>query len=1137
MDKQLFNDILLKVPGSFKAKLDRIRRYLHLGKASVMVGAGFSRNADVPAHVKVKQWNDVGEDIFCRLQAVEKADASDLVFKTPMRLASQFAAVNGRNELDNLIRDSIPDDRMSPSSLHYQLLNLPWRDVFTTNYDTLLERARKKLQRNYSVVTSREMLLYKPSPRIIKLHGSFPDKTPFLMTEEDFMTYPVEHPEFVNTVRQALVESIFCLVGFSGDDPNFTSWQAWLQDVMGEYAGPSYLITCDKHYDESFKTLMKQRGIEVVNFSEIDDLDDYKKALDFFFTFLSERGTDWQGNVEYDIGNINVKRFIAQMQVVRETYPGWFVLPKQYYSHFDDMQYRFPYLEKTFETIEEEDRENLLFELDWRADISLTFKDFDWYRTNLEKVISSYGENPFSEKAITLGVTLLRLYRHHLDKKEEAAAIRAKLDRELSRMTLFQQGKYYYTLACNALSVLDYDAVATVLKDWQPTAFDYVGVIYKALVIVECGERSEAIALLNEALENITLSLAQNTTQEEISLRCIMESLLSFYSGERMSETDHRFSFLELSNAIQYKIGQSNKELIETVHGFGVGATTRSWNMNSGVNKELFYPYRYLLLCESYGFPYGMATSTVDEKILETLLPQLVGFGIGYGLGPVLRSGSRKVTVSYLSRKALNLLSREQADTLARMLLSCSSQNSFEKARKRRNSEVLLPFLSRLSSSCNTEVVAEIFRFALSAYTDTYMSKPEDLRIIYSNTLSEGIQTVYSIVFESDIFSDIREQDLPLPQDAMNLYTPGSKAVDVVCEGLRSDDEHAKESAYLRAEKLLDANLQENDRQRLSDAIRKWRAGMSATNLTRASFNEVAPSEEERETIKKQVNEDVKRLVDGNYASDKSSIPISSLDADLRHITIEALYLATPQITSVLEKMAAVLDANYDAYAKDDSGDVFGGLRHFTLPVFRLLGEFVRVVTKNGYSETAPSAKLFKVLMRYLPTHLPVRLTMEQLNVICRVIGPNKMREIIAAQLLSDNETDVIDSCNALVSFAHHYTNYQKVFQNIIFYCKHAVNDRMRLYFQTLSMISIEKMTKTTQEQLANMMKSVLERIPLQDIPDESKVDIMHDGVRLAASLDGVSAPKELVEALTLWEDYAKSDQVYNDIRRPWFVR
>lgn len=182
MEKTQFNEIATKMPGSFKSKIERIRCYLYLDSASVMVGAGFSRNADVPSHIEVKQWTDVGKDIYCRLQSVSDPDSSELVFKTPMRLASQFAASFGRSELDKLIRDAIPDDRMYPSSLHKQLLSLPWRDIFTTNYDTLLERGCDGLVRTYSIVTSKEMLLYKRSPRIVKLHGSFPDKTPFLMT-------------------------------------------------------------------------------------------------------------------------------------------------------------------------------------------------------------------------------------------------------------------------------------------------------------------------------------------------------------------------------------------------------------------------------------------------------------------------------------------------------------------------------------------------------------------------------------------------------------------------------------------------------------------------------------------------------------------------------------------------------------------------------------------------------------------------------------------------------------------------------------------------------------------------------------------------------------------------------------------
>ena len=1137
MDTKQFNDILANVPGSFKAKLDRIRRYLHLDKASVMVGAGFSRNADVPAHVKVKQWNDVGEDIYCRLQTVDKAEPSDLIFKTPMRLASQFAAVNGRSELDNLIRDSIPDDRMHPGALHRQLLSLPWRDVFTTNYDTLLERARKGLQRNYSVVTSKEMLLYKKSPRIIKLHGSFPDKTPFLMTEEDFMSYPVQHPEYVNTVRQALVESIFCLVGFSGDDPNFTSWQAWLRDVMGEYAGPSYLITCDKHYDDSFKTLMKQRGVEVINFSEIDELDDYKKALDFFFTFLSEREPAWRGNVEYSVHKVDIPSLITQMREVRENYPGWFVLPKKYYAEFSDMEYLFPYLEKSFKELEDASiKEDILYELNWRADRSLSFKDFDWFRQALEAIVSGYADNPLSDKAITLGISLLRLYRSHFDKAEAATTLKERLSKELSRMTQEQYNRYYYTIACNALSFSDYDTVDDVLRIWSPSPSHYEGIIYKALVNVESGVRSSSVELLNDAFERITLSLAQTTTQEEQSLHVAIEYLLAFYSGVRIPDSDPKYSFIEISDYIQKGINKVYKDGFEIAHGFAVGSANRSWNNTHGTNRNLYHPYRYLLFCEAYGFPFGMATTTVDEKLLTGLLPQMTSFGLGYSLGVVLRSNSRNVATAYLDRKALNTLSREQADILARLLLKSANCRAFEKAKKSHAENVLQPLLARLASSCSSDVVVEIFKFVHSTYRATYMGKREDMQIIYTNLFPDNIQAVFDDVFESEIFRNERDNDVPLPQTGIQFYHPSDKAVEIACKGLSSGEGRVRQSAFYRVARLLHSQLTEEQKNNLYLAIRAWRAKEAVDLLIRDSYNDVAPDATEHPTLKQQIAKDIDRFVNGDYTFKSSSVEVSALNNDFRNITAQVHYLTKEQISVVLIKIAEVLKANIATYSKDDSEDLMGGLRHFVAPIFQLVGEFVRVATKNGYSEKQPCAALFKVLHQYLSSNLPVRITMERLNYICRDLGPNKIREEVVAEIISDNETVVIDCCNALISYVHHYSNFQTVLQDIIFYCTHAVSEHSRLYLQTLRMVPIEKMTPPTQGQLANMLKNLMVRMPKLDISEELKVDIMHDGVVLAASLKNVTKPATLVESVKLWAEYAQNEDIYNDIRRPWFV-
>lgn len=70
-------------------------------------------------------------------------------------VAEYFERVHGRNALDDFLRRQIRDNELTPSRLHMLLMALPWADVFTTSYDTLLERAsRKVIERRYEVLVN-----------------------------------------------------------------------------------------------------------------------------------------------------------------------------------------------------------------------------------------------------------------------------------------------------------------------------------------------------------------------------------------------------------------------------------------------------------------------------------------------------------------------------------------------------------------------------------------------------------------------------------------------------------------------------------------------------------------------------------------------------------------------------------------------------------------------------------------------------------------------------------------------------------------------------------------------------------------------------------------------------------------------
>jgi hypothetical protein len=209
--------------------------------ASLMIGAGVSLNA-VPKQSGAPRFM-LWRDLLCAMeQRLGYESSSGRGVSDALRLASEFESAFGSPALESLLKDAVPDEHYQPGPLHDLALSLPWADVFTTNYDRLLERAAPRApETRYSLIKNVGDIPTASRPRIVKLHGSFPGDRPFIITEEHYRTYRRQFAPFVNLVQQAVMETTFCLVGFSGDDPNFLQWSGWVRDELGDAAPPIYL--------------------------------------------------------------------------------------------------------------------------------------------------------------------------------------------------------------------------------------------------------------------------------------------------------------------------------------------------------------------------------------------------------------------------------------------------------------------------------------------------------------------------------------------------------------------------------------------------------------------------------------------------------------------------------------------------------------------------------------------------------------------------------------------------------------------------------------------------------------------------------------------------------------------------------
>jgi hypothetical protein len=252
---------------------DRLWARQPLGRAAVMVGAGFSLNAEskIAGAPSFPLWREVTGLMLDRLRPALTPEARkaalDLAVSGSgsLTLALEFEATFGRSALDDLLISRVPDQDHAPGPLHQALLALPWADVFTTNYDTLLERTpTSEHNRYYDVVVHPADLPNTTQPRIVKLHGSLPAAKPFIITEEDFRRYPKAFAPFVNTVQQAMMENDFVLLGFSGDDPNFLSWLGWVRDELVTLRPRVYLCGV-LDLSTAQRTVLRERGVTAID--------------------------------------------------------------------------------------------------------------------------------------------------------------------------------------------------------------------------------------------------------------------------------------------------------------------------------------------------------------------------------------------------------------------------------------------------------------------------------------------------------------------------------------------------------------------------------------------------------------------------------------------------------------------------------------------------------------------------------------------------------------------------------------------------------------------------------------------------------------------------------------------------------
>lgn len=808
-------------PDQVTPYLDEIADRLWSNSAAVMVGAGFSQNAEPRGSVasSLPSWRELGDLFYRKLHGCDPGPEER--YLSLLKLAEQVQAAFGRPALNDLLRRAIPDLSFEPSSLHGDLLALPWRDVFTTNYDTLLERARASATlRHYDVVVSKEDFLYANAPRIVKLHGSFPSP-PFVITEEDYRRYPNDHAPFVNTVRQSLLESTLCLVGFSGDDPNFLQWIGWIRDHVGRDVAPKiYLVGVFHDLSEADRRLLDGRGIVAVDLSGFDPRPG--AALSAFVAELRSRrprALDWPAGSKdapdpTSSGTEEYATVVAKWRRQREAYPGWVVVPEDRRAVlWADTQHSLSRVGH----LSPDDRAKLktpldlelAFELAWRLDLCL-FPLIDALPDFLEEVVAKYaGANvqmpdnaAWTPASVASAVADMRLWllRHYREqgKKGKWEQIKQAVEADLDKLRPEQKARLQLENALQALFRFDPGEARRLLVD-QFDAHLPFWEAKRAALLAELGEAAAARATLESSLQAIRQQIGQDQSRENLTLvsqeSIVMLLLWAVERGElsdrrsprslsdELSERwreltqfmcDPRREISSLSRRLQTPLPRDVDET--TTHEFDLGIVSRTIHLGS--NDEAIAAYGLLRLCEDLGTPYRMEHTSFLTDAVSGTLSRVAPFSPHWTLVNIARLGEAKAADHLFDREYLDELSRAEVDeyfqtyllALEQTVATVDEQEWSEAKSFKPLANALPEVLSRLCYKCSPAHRESL----LSVLTAVYRSRRRHVfeafdrlarRLFNSMSVPERLRAVPSLI---DLqvppsYGDLDERRFPNP--------------------------------------------------------------------------------------------------------------------------------------------------------------------------------------------------------------------------------------------------------------------------------------------------------------------------------------------------------------------------------------
>lgn len=232
----------------YKSK-KKISKALDENYLTIFCGAGICNDANLP------DYKELIEKIKDKID-IKKIDGDY------RKIAGLFYKFCGKKSYYKKLNQIFQLKNKKPTPTHEKIVNMNFKNIITTNWDDLFEKAIENSQKFYDIIVSDDDFKnVGDHAKFIKMHGCL-KKQNIVFTDDNYINYANEFKLIENYIKGIFSTNIVLIIGYSLSDENVKQIISFVRNANPKLK-PIYLVLYKKFEKLEYKYYQK-RGIKII---------------------------------------------------------------------------------------------------------------------------------------------------------------------------------------------------------------------------------------------------------------------------------------------------------------------------------------------------------------------------------------------------------------------------------------------------------------------------------------------------------------------------------------------------------------------------------------------------------------------------------------------------------------------------------------------------------------------------------------------------------------------------------------------------------------------------------------------------------------------------------------------------------